>query len=112
MHKITTSLLRGLPPLAPGASKRRVFDDTVTGLIAEQRRAGITLYLRYTDARRRAHEVKLGRWGDVTVDQARRRAEQLKAEVSLGGDPAGDLARRRAVPTVEAFARERYLPHA
>jgi len=45
------------------------------------------------------------------VDQARKRAEQLKAEVSLGGDPAADTAKLRAIPTVEQFAKDRYLPH-
>ncbi len=108
---ITRTLVRDLPPLPPGTAKRRIFDDRLTGLIAEQRRNGVTFYFRYIDARHRRHEIRLGRLGDVTVDQVRRRAEQIKAEVSLGGDPAAELAKRRAVPTVADFARDRYLPH-
>ena len=108
---ITRTLVRDLPPLPPGVAKHRIFDDRLTGLIAEQRRNGVTFYFRYTDARHRRHEIRLGRLGDVTVDQVRRRAEQIKAEVSLGGDPAAELAKRRAVPTFAAFARDRYLPH-
>jgi len=108
---ITRSLVQKLPPLPEGAAKARIFDDRLVGFIAEQRRSTVAFYFRYKDARGRQHEVRLGRLGDVTVDQARRRAEQLKAEVSLGGDPVAEKAKLKAVPTVEEFARERYLPH-
>jgi integrase len=111
MPKITTSILRGLPPLDRGVPKRRIFDEIVTGFIVEQRVTTITFYFRYTDERRRTHEVKLGRWGDITMEQARKRAEQLKAEISLGGDPVADRQRRRAVPLMQDFIRDRYLPH-
>ncbi len=108
---ITRTLLSNLAPLPEGAAKVRIFDDRLAGFIAEQRRGGVTFYLRYADARHRSHEIKLGRLGDVTVDQARRRAEQLKASVSLGADPAAEAAQRRAVPTLAEFVRDRYLPH-
>ena len=108
---LTRTLVQKLPPLPAGTVKRRVFDDKLIGFILEQRASVSTFYFRYKDTRGRQHEVKLGRLGDVTVDQARKRAEQLKAEVSLGGDPAADTARLRAIPTVEQFATERYLPH-
>jgi integrase len=109
---LTRTLLHKLPPLPAGAAKHRFFDDRLIGFIAEQRQTTVTFYFRYKDARGRQHEVRLGRLGDVTVDQARKRAEQLKAEVSLGGDPAADKAKLRAIPTVAEFAKDRYLPHA
>lgn len=109
--KITPGLIRDMPALVDGAGKLRVFDRQLRGFIAEQRRTGTTFYFRYTDARGRAREIKLGRSSDVTVEQARRRAEQLKAQVSLGADPAAERARARAVPTLAEFARDRYLPH-
>jgi integrase len=108
---ITRTLMQKLPPLSAGVVKHRFFDDRLIGFIAEQRASGVTFYFRYADARGRRHEIRLGRLGDVTVDQARRRAEQLKAEVSLGGDPAAEKAKLCAIPTVEQFAKERYLPH-
>ena len=108
---ITRSLLRDLPPLPEGTAKNRIFDDRLVGFIAEQRASGVTFYLRYIDARRRRHEYRIGKLGDITLDQARKRAEQLRAEVSLGGDPAAELAKLRAVPTVADFVRDRYLPH-
>ena len=108
---ITRTMLRDLPPPPDGVAKQRIFDDRIPGFIAERRRNGTTFYLRYTDLRGRGREVKLGRLGDVTVDQARHQAEQLRASVSLGADPVAERARRRAVPLFADFARERYLPH-
>jgi integrase len=108
---ITRTLMRDLPPPPEGSTKLRIFDDKIAGFIAERRRNGTTFYLRYTDPRGRTREARLGRLGDVTVDQARKRAEQLRAEISLGGDPLADAARLRAVPLMEEFARERYMVH-
>jgi hypothetical protein len=109
---ITRTLMRDLAPLPVGTGKVRIFDDRLTGFIAEQRATGVTFYLRYADTRRRGREIRLGRFGDVTVDQARRRAERLKASISMGADPMADLAKRRAVPLFADFARDRYLPFA
>jgi hypothetical protein len=83
---ITRGLMRDFPAPPAGVSKVRVFDTHLPGFIAERRQSGTTFYLRYTDHRGRSREAKLGRLGDVTVDQARQQAEQLKASVSLGGD--------------------------
>ena len=109
---ITKGLLSGLPPPGEGEAKLRVFDDRLPGFIAERRRTGTTFYLRYVDARRRTHEVKLGRLGDVTLDQARKAAEKIRSQVSLGADPVAERERLRAVPTVAEFIADRYLPHA
>jgi integrase len=108
---ITKTLLQSLPEPAAGKTKLRVFDDRLPGFIAEKRAGGTTFYIRYADARRRTREVKLGRLGEVTVDQARRAAEKIRAEVSLGGDPMAERDRKRAVPTVAEFANDRYIPH-
>ena len=74
---ITKTLLQGLPAPADGAAKLRVFDDRLPGFIAERRRTGVTFYMRYADERRRTREAKLGRLGDVTLDQARKAAERI-----------------------------------
>ena len=108
---ITKSLLQGLPSLPAGQQKVRIFDDKLLGFIAERRLNGVTFYLRYQDPRRRAREIKLGRLGDVTVEQARRRAEHIKASVSLGADPLAERERARATPTLAAFVEDRYLPY-
>ena len=108
---ITRTLMRDLPRPPAGVAKVRIFDDRVPGFLAERRQNCTTFYLRYTDLRGRGREVKLGRLGDVTVDQARHQAEQLRASVSLDVDPVAERAKRRAVPLLPDFARDRYLPH-
>jgi len=108
---ITRTLLQKLPPLPQGVAKLRIFDDRLNGFFAEQRATCVTFYIRYVDTRRRRHEHRIGKLGDITLDQARKRAEQIRAEVSLGRDPAGELAKLRAVPTVAEFVSDRYLPH-
>jgi integrase len=46
----------------------------------------------------------------LTLRQARRKALQIKAEAILGGNPQEERQQRRAVPTLQAFANEQYLP--
>ena len=110
-QKLTRTLIRDLPPLPPGKTKVRLFDSQLPGFIAEVRASGVTFYIRYIDGRRRTRELKLGRHGVVTVDQARRRAEELKASVSLGADPLAERDKRRAIPSVADFVTDRYLPY-
>lgn len=108
---ITRALLAVPPDIPDGKAKVRLFDARTRGLICERRRTCTTFYFRYTDPRGRSREIKLGRLGDITLDQARRRAEQLRAETSLGADPMADAEKRKAVPTVAEVIDERYMPH-
>jgi len=108
---ITRASMRDLPAPPEGVAKVRVFDTHLPGFIAERRRTGTTFYMRYTDQRGRTREVKLGRLGDVTVDQARQQAEHLRAQVSLGADPLAERAKKKAVPLFADFANDRYLPY-
>lgn len=113
MPAITRGLATNPPAVPDGKAKLRLFDDKLTGFIMEVRSSGaVTFYVRYRDARNRQREVRLGKLGDITVEQARRRAQELRAEASLGGDPAGDRDRLRAVPTFTDFVENRYLPFA
>lgn len=113
MPAITRGLASNPPPVPDGKGKLRLFDDKLAGFIMEVRpQKRVTFYIRYRDARSRQREVRLGRLGDVTVDQARKRAHEIKATASLGGDPAGDRDRLRAVPTFSEFIENRYLPFA
>ncbi len=110
------ALTRGLasnPPAVPeGKDKLRLFDDKLIGFLMEVRASGrVTYYCRYNDARGRQREVRIGRHGDVTLDQARKRAQEIKAAAALGGDPAAERDKLRGVPTFGEFVEGRYLPH-
>ncbi len=89
MPAITRALASNPPAVPDGKDKLRLFDDKLQGFILEVRKTGkATFYVRYVDARSRQREVKIGRYGDITVDQARKRAQEIKASAALGGDPA------------------------
>jgi integrase len=114
MPAITRGLASNPPDIPAGKAKLRLFDDKLIGFIMEVRAGtgAVTFYARYNDSRGRQREVRIGRLGDVTVDQARKRAQEIKAAAALGGDPAADRDRLRAVMTFSEFVEKRYLPFA
>lgn len=112
MPALTRGLVSNPPSVPEGKAKLRLFDDKLTGFLAEVRTSGkITYYCRYNDARGRQREVRIGRHGDLTLDQARKRAQEIKAAAALGGDPAADRDKLRGIPTFAEFVEGRYLPH-
>jgi len=87
------------------------FDAATAGFLLEVRASGgKTYYQRYTDERGRERQFKIGPADILTLRQARRRATQIKAEAILGGDPQQARQHRRAIPTLNSFIEERYLP--
>src|SRR5262245_14843858 len=87
------------------------FDTTMRGFMLEVRASGgKTYYQRYTDERGRERQFKIGPADVLTVQQARHKAKQIKAEAILGGDPQQARQVRRSIPTLQGFVVERYLP--
>ena len=70
------------------------------------------IYLRYKDANGKTCHRKIGRTTEMELDDARRQARKLKAEITLGADPQAELKARRSIITFDAFFRDHYLPHA
>jgi len=111
--KITAALVKAPPPIPHGQRKLRVTDTEVTGFVMEVwPTGGITFWCKYTDPAGRSREVKIGKAADISVEQARRKAKEMRAQVALSGDPAGDKDKHRAVPTFKTFVTEQYLPFA
>jgi integrase len=96
----------------PGKKKTDYWDTVTTGFVIEVRSTGgRTYYLRYFDAAGRQRQHKIGAFGDITFDQARKAAKRLRSEVVLGGDPAGQKQVKKAIPTYASLA-EQHLAHA
>jgi len=96
----------------PTGGKVRVYDTRIPGFCVEVLRSGRkTFWLRYGAGRRRSREIKLGTYGQITVDQARDRALMRRAEVTAGADPALERDRCRAALTFGEFVEGRFLPH-
>ena len=103
--------------VCPEGKRRIEYCDTGgTSLYCEVRATSSpgqgTYYLRYKDANGKTCHQKLGRTTDIDLDEARRRAKTLKAEITLGKDPRADAKARKAVLTFDVFFREHYLPYA
>ena len=88
-----------------GQSKTDYYDRTVTGFVLEVRSSGgKTYYLRYADTAGRQKQHKIGRVEDVTFAAAKKRAQQLRSEVVMGGDPGAAKAQAKSVPLYSELA--------
>jgi integrase len=89
-------------------------DIDVRGLYLEVRKAGGglgTWYFRYKGKSNKTAHERIGSASDITLSDARQKAKQLKAEVSLGADPRFDERERLAVITYDDFFQKHYLPY-
>ena len=95
-----------------GRAKLDYFDLGQRGFMLEVRASGgKTYYQRYTDARGRERQYKLGPAEVLTLDKARRKARLVLAQALVGEDPQQQRRELRATPTLNEFVRDRYLPH-
>ena len=74
-------------------------DLSVVGASWVQYRAG-------TGRRAPEQRLSLGRYGQLTVEQARRLARQALADVAHGADPATDREKAKAALTLAALGPE------
>lgn len=96
----------------PYKTKEEYFDTEIKGFTLEVRPSGTkTFYLRYADPHGKLRQHRIGRYGDITLDQARKKARELKSQVVLGGDPAAAKAEAKAVITYGELA-DQHLAHA
>lgn len=75
------------------------------GFGIEVRATSKTYWLYYTNADGRAAQTKLGGHSDISFDQAKRAAKELRSKIVLGGDPTEDKASRKAVITFKELGR-------
>ncbi|WP_396594852.1 tyrosine-type recombinase/integrase [Brevundimonas sp. R86498] len=98
----------------PGQKKIDFYSDSsqVTGFVLECRcTGGKTYYLRYQDQAGRQRQIKIARVEDVTFAAALKKAQQLRSEVVMGGDPGAAKAVKRATPLYKDLA-DMHLEHA
>lgn len=94
-----------------GKSKENYYDTAITGFILEARATGGKTYaLRYKDSHGRQCQHKIGDFKSISYDKAKNAAQIIRSRVVLGEDPAAEKRTQRMVPTLEEFARERYMP--
>ncbi len=102
--------------LCPPPKERIEFGcSEVPGFFVESRASspGVgTFYQRFKDPYGKTRYVKIGLTTDVSLKDARKRAKQLRSEISLGKDPKADIIKRKNVPLLSDFMVEQYIPYA
>ena len=94
-----------------GQQKIDYCDSQCKGLVLEVRSSGVrTWYVRFTNARGRRRQLRLGDAKDLSLADARALAQEHRHSVALGRDPADDRQALRQVPTLETFVAETFLP--
>jgi integrase len=99
---------RMVEAIAVGEADVLVWDDTLRGFGVKVTPKGARVYVLQYSFGGRSRRVTIGRHGELTVEEARRKALVLRAAVANGADPAGVRATDRAVPLLAEFA-QRYL---
>lgn len=95
-----------------GKKKLDYWDTRISGFVLECRAGGGKTYaLRYTDEGGVQRQHKIGRFENITFDQAKKAARRFRSEVELGGNPAAEKEERKAIPTYKELA-DQHLTHA
>ena len=107
--------LQAIKSLSLGESVR---DDKVKGLFAHRNANSITFYLQFRTREQRQRKMKLGRYGVLTLEDARKMAQSILAKVAAGEDPVAKWQAAREELTVgelmlkalkEYWGQERFI---
>jgi hypothetical protein len=104
---------RTLDAAKPAVKDYQIWDSKVRGLGVRVYPSGARGFvLQYRNAAGRTRKIALGRYGILTVDQAREKATTLLAAIIDGRDPSQDKRENRQAKTVGEladlyFARDR-----
>ena len=110
MARITKSMI---DRLEAGTSDVFIWDTELPGFGLRLKPSGVGSFLiQYRNADRRSRRLTIGRYGVLTVDEARREARQLLAAVARDDDPAAARSDRGAAPTVADIAARYMEEHA
>ncbi len=90
-----------------------LWDDAIAGFGVRVLSSGKRSFLlQYRNTEGRSRRVTLGRFGVLTVQQARQKAIRLLAQVSEGADPAQERREATDAPTLEDLAARYLRDHA
>ncbi|WP_246797150.1 tyrosine-type recombinase/integrase [Burkholderia perseverans] len=102
--KLTKTAVEAAQPQAQAIELR---DTVVPGFLCKITPTGRKVFmLQYRTNTGERRKPALGRFGELTVEQARVMAQDWLAEVRRGGDPGGAKAEARKAPTVEALCKK------
>jgi hypothetical protein len=101
----TLDRIKSLPRPANKQQRSYYYDEKVRGLAIAVSPLGKKTFLPYRTVSGRPERVNIGPFEDLSIEQARKRAEEMNGAIALGENPA---AKRRAIrdeaTVAEAFA--------
>src|SRR5512139_3931216 len=104
---------RSVDALTPRSKDVLLWDTEIAGFGFKRTPKGTGVYFLQYNRGRLKRRVTIGKHGDPwTAEAARSEALRLRGAVAGGGDPAGDRARQKEIPTLKEFARRYLLEHA
>ena len=110
--RLTKLVVEGIPA---GERDSYAWDSGIPGFGVKVTPRGARIYILKYRSDGAQRWVTIGRHGDVTVEEARRKAVKLRGAIAGGEDPAGLRDRQAADPTVDQLAdrylEEHALPH-
>jgi integrase len=93
----------------PGKKRTDYWDTSITGFVLECRSGGgKTFTFRYFSEQGQQRQLRIGPYGDITFDQARKKAKELRANVVLRGDPVAEKTERKGIPTYDELADQHH----
>lgn len=103
---------RYIDALAPTSTPVFHWDSGLKGFGLRQFPSGVkTFVLDYRNADGRKRRVTVGRFGALTVEEARGQARALAGRVAKGDDPAAAVRARREAPTVSELLDDYIAKH-
>jgi integrase len=104
--KLTKTIIENARPADRDYDLR---DTEVPGLICKVTPKGNKVFmLAYRNTYGQRRKPRIGRFGEITIDQARRKARELLLEVHNGGDPSREKMEARQAPTMADLC-DRYM---
>jgi integrase len=88
---------------APARNSCFYWDDKVRALALRVTASGVRTFYVYRKVDGKPQQISIGRFPDLTVDQARRKAEEINAAIALGRDLNGERRARRQEQTFGAL---------
>lgn len=89
-----------------------LWDENLRGFGVRLQPSGIKSFLvQYRNAGGRSRRMTLGRYGVLTVDEARKRAREVLAAVAKGNDPVADKQSHRTAPTFAELTKQYLTEH-
>ncbi|HUT90023.1 MAG TPA: site-specific integrase [Thermoguttaceae bacterium] len=105
-HKLPFGKARLAALPAPDEGRAYVYDAKVPGLALCVTSTGTKTFYIYRRIQGRPERIRLGKFPDVTVENARTIARAVVGDIAKGGDPVAERRAARNVPTLrEVFDR-------